>query len=292
MEIRERTVVSSDGRHLDVMDTGTVGDPPVVVHHGTPGAKRLFPGWLADAESKGIRLIGYSRPGYGASTRQAGRSVASAAQDLAAIADQLQISRLASWGYSGGGPHVLGCASLLPDLVVAAAAIASVAPYGAEGLDFMGGMGETNIEEFGAVLEGEASIRPIHEAAVAELPDDVEGMIVLMESILSPPDQAAIRDHLGDWFVGILVDAVSQGVDGWVEDDLAFVQPWGFDLADIQVPLQLWQGKHDLMVPSSHGRWLAAKLPRAEWHYLPDSGHLTLLVDQVPLIHSWLLEHF
>ncbi|HVC22783.1 MAG TPA: alpha/beta hydrolase [Candidatus Dormibacteraeota bacterium] len=292
MEIRKRSVPALDGRRLDVIDCGKVGDPAVVVHHGTPGAKQLFGGWLADADEKGIRLIGYSRPGYGASTRAPGRAVGDAAVDVAAIADQLEISRLATWGYSGGGPHALSCAGLLGDRVVATAAIACPAPYGAEGLDFLAGMGQANIEEFEAVLQGEASIRPLHEAAAQAMPTSVEGMIGEMKSILSAPDQAAIREHLGSWFVSILTEAVSEGADGWIDDDLAFVSPWGFELAEVSVPLQLWQGQHDLMVPSLHGHWLAAKLPEADWHYLPDAGHLTLLVDQVPLIHAWLLEHF
>jgi pimeloyl-ACP methyl ester carboxylesterase len=176
--------------------------------------------------------------------------------------------------------------------VVAAATIASPAPYGAEGLDFLAGMGQANVEEFQAILEGEAATRPLHEAAAQGMPVTVEGTIEEMESILSPPDQAAIREHLGDWFVSILAEAVCAGADGWIDDDLAFVRPWGFELAGIRVPLQLWQGQHDLMVPLAHGQWLAAKLPQAEWHYLPDAGHLSLLVEQVPAVHAWLLEHF
>lgn len=292
MEIRERILETRQGRRLDVIDGGKLGDPAVLVHHGTPGARQLFQGWLSDAEEKGIRLIGYSRPGYGRSTRSPGRSVSAAADDVAAIADHLEISRLATWGYSGGGPHALSCAALLGDRVVAAATIASPAPYGAEGLDFLAGMGQANVEEFQAILEGEAATRPLHEAAAQGMPVTVEGMIEEMESILSPTDQAAMREHLGDWFVSILAEAVCAGADGWIDDDLAFVRPWGFELAGIRVPLQLWQGQHDLMVPLAHGLWLAAKLPQAEWHYLPDAGHLSLLVEQVPAVHAWLLEHF
>ncbi|MGA7173670.1 MAG: alpha/beta fold hydrolase [Candidatus Dormiibacterota bacterium] len=292
MRVRELQVTAADGRLLDVVECGEIGDPTVVVHHGTPGARGLFDGWQRDAEQKGIRLIGYSRPGYGASTRSPGRSARQAADDTLAIAEQLELSKLATWGYSGGGPHALSCAALLPDLVVAASTIASVAPYGAEGLDFLAGMGEGNVEEFAAILGGEAVTRPMHEAAVAAMATTVEGVIEEMGSVRSPPDRAAIREHLGDWMVSLFREAFEHGADGWIDDDLAFVDPWGFELSEIRVPLQLWQGQHDLMVPRGHGEWLAAHLPKAEWHYLPDSGHLTLLVDQVPLIHQWLLEHF
>jgi len=292
VEVRERQIEIPGKRRLDVIDTGKVGDPAVLVHHGTPGAGELFSGWIADAERRGIRLIGYSRPGYGASTRSTGRQVSEAASDVAAIADQLQISKLATWGYSGGGPHALSCAATLPDLVVAAATVASVAPYDAEGLDYLAGMGEGNVEEFDAILQGEAASRPLYEAAVAAMPTTVEGVVDEMASVLSPPDRAAIREHLGEWMLAMFADAFAQGADGWLDDSLAFVRPWGFEPAQIRVPLQLWQGQHDLMVPPTHGHWLAGRLPKAEWHYLPDSGHLTLLVDQVPLIHEWLLAHF
>lgn len=292
MKVRELEIETSAGRRLEVLDCGEIGQPAVVVQHGTPGAATLFPEWLADAERRGIRLIGYSRPGYGGSTRAKGRNVSDAASDLARIADQLSLARLATWGYSGGGPHVLAAAAHLPGLVVAAAAIASPAPYGAEGLDFLAGMGEANVEEFAAVLEGEAAIRPLHEAAAATPAKTAEEVVESMASVLSPVDRAAIRDQLGDWLVSLLSRAVAAGADGWIDDDLAFVAPWGFELSQISVPLQLWQGQHDLMVPSSHGRWLAERLPQADAHFLSEAGHLTLLVNQVPLIHQWLLEHF
>ncbi|MGC2191354.1 MAG: alpha/beta fold hydrolase [Candidatus Dormiibacterota bacterium] len=292
MQLRELQIETADGRKLELVDSGQVGYPAVVVHHGTPGGRLLFDGWLADAERRGIRLIGYSRPGYGESTRLPGRSVRAAADDLAAIADQLKLSKLATWGYSGGGPHALSCAAQLPDLVVAAATIASVAPYDAEGLDYLAGMGEANVEEFDTILKGEAATRPFHEAAVAASPTTVEGVVEYMDSLLSPPDRAAVREHLGEWMLALFAEGLSHGPDGWIDDDLAFVQPWGFELSEIRVPLQLWQGQHDLMVPAGHGRWLAAQLPEAEWHFLPDSGHLSLLVEQVPLLHQWLLAHF
>lgn len=292
MQVREVQVETADGRILDVVDAGRVGDPAVVVHHGMPGAKGLYQGWTEDAERRGLRLIGYSRPGFGSSTRSKGRKVAQVSGDVAEIADHLKLQKLATWGYSAGGPHVLSCAAQLPDLVVAAATIASVAPYDAEGLDYLAGMGEGNVKEFDAVLAGEETLRPLVEAEVAEMASDVDGLIEGMGSVLSDPDRAAVRDHLGEWMVSLFVDAFKQGGDGWIDDNLALVGPWGFDLTAIRVPLQLWQGQQDLMVPATHGQWLASQLPQADLHYLPEAGHLTLLVDQVPLVHQWLLEHF
>ncbi len=291
MESQHREVRLAEGRVLEVVDTGGEGRPVILIHHGTPGGADLFAGWVADAERRGVRLIGYARPGYRGSSREAGRSVSGAAADVRAIAEALGIRRLATYGFSGGGPHALACAALLPDLVAAAAALASVAPYGAEGLDYLEGMGEGNVEEFKTVLQGgEPALRAGYAKLAANPPTDVEQLLGEMSSILSPPDREVIRRTLGHWMLDGMGDALRQGLDGWVDDDLAFVKPWGFEVSAIRVPLQLWQGEQDLMVPAGHGRWLASQLPRAEWTQLPEAGHLTLLVDQVPAVHAWLLE--
>src|SRR3954465_7161867 len=148
------------------------GDPdglPVVVHHGTPASGLLYAVHVELAREQGIRLIGYDRPGYGPSDRHIGRSVADAASDVSAIADSLGLDRYGSWGISGGGPHVLACAALCDERLVAAASLAAVAPYGAQGLDWLEGMGEENHVEFGKTLEGEAALRPYLEQAAPEL---------------------------------------------------------------------------------------------------------------------------
>lgn len=159
----ELDVALGDGRTLHVYDEGDPGGVAVVFHHGTPACGRLHPHDIADARERGIRLIGFDRAGYGASSASPGRSVADVAADVAALLDSLGADRFATWGHSGGGPHALACAALLPDRCVAAAALASIASYGAEGLDWVAGMGELNVEEFGLALDGgeahEASLR-------------------------------------------------------------------------------------------------------------------------------------
>ncbi|MGH7667379.1 MAG: alpha/beta fold hydrolase [Candidatus Dormibacteria bacterium] len=289
---RELQLETPDGRLLDVIDCGPAGAPTVLVQHGTPGSRLLLPEWLEDAESRGIRLVGYSRPGYGSSSRRAGRQVVQAATDVALIAERLKVTRLATWGYSGGAPHVLACAARLPQLVVAAAAVSTVVPYGAEGIDFLEGMGQGNVEEFHAALAGQATLRPLLEASSNEVPRTVAGFLEAMDSILSAPDREVMRSQLGDLLVASFDEALSRGLDGWIDDDLAFVRPWGFELAEIGVPLQLWQGGQDRMVPPAHGRWLARQLPAAESHQLPEAGHLSPLLEQAPAIHDWLLAHF
>src|SRR5215210_4113062 len=142
MNTHDRTISTEHGYKLRIIEAGQSDGIPILVHNGTPGSRLLYHPWVKDAETRGIRLISYDRPGYGGSTPQPGRTVASAANDVAAIANELELSRLSVWGVSGGGPHALACAALLPNLVVAAAALASPAPYQADGLDWLAGMGE------------------------------------------------------------------------------------------------------------------------------------------------------
>jgi pimeloyl-ACP methyl ester carboxylesterase len=280
-------VATPDGRTLRVHLAGAEDGFPVLAHHGTPSAGILYDAW-ADA---GVRLIGYDRPGYGGSTRHAGRSIADAVDDVRAIAKALGIDRLATWGISGGGPHALACAALAPDLVTAAACIAGPVPYGAEGVDFLEGMGEANVQEFEAVLAGEEELRPLLERDAAEMTSGgSEGMKSVLATLLSPVDEAAANGPLGDFLYQTMELGLRPGVDGWLDDDLAFVEDWGFDPAAIDVPLLLLQGAQDKFVPASHFEWLAAHIPVAEARLEPGHGHLTLAEGEIGAVHEWLLE--
>lgn len=292
-EHKKYMVTLPDGRKLEVVEAGDEKGRAVIVHDGTPSAAGLLTEHAADAAGKGLRLITYGRPGYGGSTRDAGRTVASAAKDTAALADELGIERFAAWGISGGGPHALACAALLGDRVTAAACLAGVAPYTADGLDFMAGMGEDNVEEFGAALEGEEKLRGfLDEQASGMLDLSPQQMAEFMSTLLSGPDKAVFNGSFGEQLAKSMQDAVRGGVDGWLDDDLAFTKPWGFSPSDIQVPLQIWQGEHDKMVPYSHGEWLMKAVPQAENHLNDEDGHLTLYVNRVPEVHEWLASKF
>jgi pimeloyl-ACP methyl ester carboxylesterase len=201
-----------------------------------------------------------------------------------------EIDRCGSWGISGGGPHVLACAALLPDRVAAAASLAAVAPYDVDGLDWTAGMGESNIVETNATLAGRAELEPLLEAEAAEMRvAEAEEVRAIMASLLTPVDAAVLTGELAEFFVTCSRDALAPGIEGWVEDDLAFMEPWGFDPADIQVPLLIWHGEHDLFVPPTHGRWLAARVPAAEARISDEDGHLTLATRRVPDVHEWLV---
>jgi pimeloyl-ACP methyl ester carboxylesterase len=287
-----RSVTTLDGRTLTVREGGDPQGLPVLAISGTPGSSMLYGPHARDAAEQGIRLFSYDRPGYGGSTRLKGRMVADCAADIAAVCDALDIERLGVWGISGGGPHALAAAALLPDRVIAAAALASVAPYDAEGLDFLAGMGEQNVKEFGEIFEGE----DVHRASMEKNREDLlsatpEQLVELWQTLLGPSDREVATGTLAAFLLDHIRAGIDQGGDGWIDDDIAFVTPWGFDLASIRVPVQLWQGEQDMFVPFGHGVWLAAHVPGVDAQLTAEDGHLTLGEHRVPEVHRWLMKH-
>jgi pimeloyl-ACP methyl ester carboxylesterase len=282
-----------DGRTLRVYEAGDPEGVPTVVHHGTPMSGALYEPHVAAAEAASVRLIGYDRPGYGGSARREGRSVADAAADVRALAELLGLDRVVTWGISGGGPHALACAALLPDLVVAAASLAAVAPIDAEGLDWTAGMGEENLEEFAAVRAGEA-VLDAHLDAQREalLQIGADHLVSAWESLLSPVDRAVLTGGLADYALASAQAALEPGTDGWRDDDLAFDRPWGFSVETIETPVLLWHGTHDLFVPISHGEWLTARIPGVDARLTEEDGHLTLIERRIPDVHAWLAARF
>jgi pimeloyl-ACP methyl ester carboxylesterase len=288
----ELDVTLRDGRSLHVYDEGDPGGVPIVVHNGTPSSGELYAPHVEDARTRGLRQISYARAGYGASTTKPGRTVGDVANDIADMLDSLGVDRFATWGISGGGPHALACAALLGDRCVAAASLASPAPFDAEGLDWIAGQGDGNVAEWEAALAGPDVLEPLLREDAAEMlaatPDEMRDVML---SVLTPVDQASMTGEFGAYLHATLRGGLADRVDGWRDDNIAFTKPWGFDLSVIRIPVLLWQGVHDLMVPPSHGRWLAERIPGVEAHISEDDGHLTLLDLRVPEVHGWLLEH-
>jgi pimeloyl-ACP methyl ester carboxylesterase len=232
------------------------------------------------AAERGLRLVLYSRPGYDGSTPDPGRRVADAAADTAAVLDALGVGRFLSIGASGGGPHALACAARLPGRCLAAATMAGVAPYGAEGLDWLHGMGPENVAEFQAALAGKEALASFLEPAARELAS-VTGADVAagLGDLASAADKAALTGEYGDYLAASFRAAVARGVAGWRDDDLAFTADWGFTMTEAgqSAPVAVWQGDQDMMVPYAHGQWLAAHIPGARAHLLAGEGHLTLM---------------
>jgi pimeloyl-ACP methyl ester carboxylesterase len=288
-----RAVGTAGGRTLTVREGGDPGGVPVLVHYGTPASSLLYEPHADDAAAKGIRLISYDRPGYGGSTRAAGRTIADCSKDVAAVCDALGVERLCVWGVSGGGPHALATAALLPDRVAAAGVLASVAPFDADGLDWLAGMGEQNVEEFGAALAGEDALRVVlerdRESLLATTP---EQLVDVLTTLLGPADREALTGRAAAFLLDSARAGIESSLDGWVDDDLAFARPWGLELASIRVPVLLWQGEQDRFVPPAHGAWLAEHVPGVEARLTADDGHITLTERRVPEVHAWLLERY
>jgi len=284
------TISTKDGREIRVSEAGRLDGVPVLVLRGTPQSQLLYDGWVKDAEARGIRLIGYERPGYGRSTPQPGRTVATAAKDVATIAKELGLKRLAVWGISGGGPHAFACAALLPELVVSAAVLASPAPYPAEGLDYFAGMGESNVAEFRAALKGRKACEEFVEAEAAELLGaDSETLVQAFRSLLCPVDAEVLTTEFANFVIRSVHEGIGERRSGWVDDEMAFIAPWGFDLSEIRIPVLVMHGEQDQMVPVSHAKWLAGGIRNADLRVLPDDGHLSLSARRIPDVHGWLL---
>jgi pimeloyl-ACP methyl ester carboxylesterase len=266
-----------DGRSLDVAVSGPEGGTPLVFHHGTPGSVCQFRAIQRAAHDRGLRLVTFSRPGYGASTRQPRRRVVDAAADVAAVLAHLGAPRCVVAGWSGGGPHALATGARLGDRVAGVLCIAGIAPYGCPDLDYLDGMGEQNIDEFGLALRGEEALRPWLAAEAQGLRDtDAAGVLEGLTTLLSEVDRAVLTAEFGQDMAAGFTEGLGTGVDGWVDDDLAFVAGWGFTLAEITVPTFVWQGSEDLMVPFAHGEWLAANVPGATAHLQQGEGHLSI----------------
>lgn len=278
---RQTQLQLPDGRSLDIFECGPSDGQTLVFHHGTPGSRSPFRAFTSAADRLGLRFVAFSRPGYGDSTRVPGRCVADVAADTEAVLNALGVAHCLVVGWSGGGPHALACAALLSDRVEAALIIAGVAPYPAEGLEWMAGMGDGNIVEFGMAMQGEAVLRPYLEEQREHIRHitamDVESALL---SVLSPVDQAVLTRDLAEDLAANFREAMRTSAGGWLDDDLAFVKSWGFSLLDVAAPILLWQGTDDLMVPFEHGKWLAARMPSAKTHLLEGEGHLSIAVGR------------
>jgi pimeloyl-ACP methyl ester carboxylesterase len=284
-------VTLSDGRVLEARVTGPADGALLVFHHGSPGAAVPFPTLENAAAERGIRLVQYSRPGFGGSTRHEARTVGDCAADVAVLADHLGTERFLTAGWSGGGPHALACAALLPERVTAAATIAGVAPYDAEGLDWTAGMGEDNQIEYPmAANDPDAHLAWIRQEAEGLATIRAEDIVASLRSIISDVDEASLTGGFGRFVADSFHAAFRDGSWGWRDDDLAFVAPWGFGLSRIHVPVTIWQGRHDLMVPFAHGEWLLGHIPSARSGLRPEHGHLSLLVGSIGEILDDLLE--
>ena len=262
----ETDVQVGGGRTLHVYDTGEDPDHPLTVlwHHGTPNIGVPPLPLFSASDRLGIRWVSYDRPGYGGSSPAPGRTVASAAASAIAVTDALGIERFAVMGHSGGSPHAMACAALLPDRVFAVVAISGLAPYGAEGLDWYAGMAAGGVASLSAAAEGRQA-KERYEASESDL-----------DFGFVPADEAAL---LGEWswFLDVVRPALAAGPGPLIDDDLAYVSAWGFDPAAVRASILLVHGEDDRVVPSTHSAWLAVRCRTSELWLRPGEGHVSVM---------------
>jgi pimeloyl-ACP methyl ester carboxylesterase len=282
-------VATAGGRRLAVNEAGDLRAQPVFFLHGTPGSRVGPLPREQELRERGVRLISFDRPGYGGSDRLVSRTVGDVASDVATIADALGVGQFAVLGRSGGGPHALACAALLPDRVTRAAALVSLAPWGAEGLDWFGGMTHSNVDAYTTAASDPDVLSMRLVQAAAKIKADPASHV----AVLSPEMPGADRRIVADGDVRALLaqnfaEALRNSADGWIDDVLAFCSHWGFEVSDISRPVLLWHGGEDVFSPVTHTRWLAERIPGALAETPPDRAHFGAL-EVAPDVLSWLV---
>ncbi len=272
------TLKLTDGRFLEYFDNGISSTSAIVFHHGTPAHASLWSSWLELAASRGIRALSYSRAGYGISDRNEGRTVHSNNGDIRELLDSFGIRDFISIGWSGGGPHALATATL--DGSKGVITLASVGQFGVDDLDFLAGMGPENEVEFGEALKGEAEIAAWMENNGHQFKEVTDNDIrQALGGLIGDVDKKALEGVIADEYATSNRKGLAVSFDGWIDDDIAFVHPWGFNLNEISLPVLIWQGDDDFMVPHAHSYWLEKHIPTGTLHFIPGHGHISLIAD-------------
>ena len=283
------TVRAKDGRCLVAESWGAPHGTPVFLLHGTPGS-RLGPRPRVPLLYRlGIRLIAYDRPGYGGSDRHRGRRVADAASDVDSIADALGLDRFAVIGRSGGGPHALACAALMPQRVTRAAVLVGLAPRDAEGLDWYAGMTPSNVVEYTTAEAGHDTLAAHIDPRARAVQADPASMLPILDPELPESDRRVVADFgIRTMLRSNFAEALRTSGVGWIDDCLAFTSPWGFDLADIDKPLLLWHGDEDVFSPVGHTLWLSEQIKSATLVVKPGVAHFGA-VAVLPEVLRWVI---
>ncbi len=285
------TVVrAGDGRALTFESWGAPDGVPVFLMHGTPGSRSGPHPRHSVLYRLGIRLIAYDRPGYGGSDPLLGRSVAHAAADVEVIADHLELDRFAVVGRSGGAPHALACAALLPDRVTRAAVLVSLAPRNADGLDWYSGMTPSNVVEYRSAEAGYQVLAARIGTYADRIRRDPTSALPFDAADLPAPDRKVFSDFgIRTMLVDNFSEALKVSYKGWIDDAMSFTAAWGFRVEEILPPVLLWHGELDVFSPVAHTRWLADRIPGASLILDGNSAHFGAMAV-LPRVLNWLAQ--
>lgn len=275
-------ITAPDGRALEVLVAGPGDGFPLVFHHGTPQGAVVYPHLERPALERNLRVISYSRPGYGSSTPRddgsTSATVADDARDVAVILDHLDVGEFVTLGWSGGGPRSLACAAVLPGRCQAATCLVGIVPNAEYDGDIHDGMGPENVEEYTAAFTSVEALEAFLERAAEGMSSvSADDIVAELGGLLPEVDKQALSGELAEYLALSMRRAMLQGIRGWRDDDLTHIRPWGFSVRDLTIPTAVWQGTEDLMVPFAHAEWLAANIPGVRRHFVEGEGHISLL---------------
>jgi len=250
-----------------------------MLFHGLPGT-RLSWGLLPEEPfPPTLRIIAPDRPGYGGSDPKPDRTLIAWAEDVAALAENLELTRFGIVGVSGGGPGALACAYKMPERLERVGVVAGAAPTDAPGVF----QGMSGINRFFMRLAWRAPrISKLNTRFLAwVIRRDPGRYIDLMQRKVHDVDRAVLaQPGVRDMLVRDFTEALRRGGQGMVDDMAAnHGRPWGFAVDQIEVPVQFWYAALDSSVPPAMGEYLAEQVPASEFRLVENAGHLW------PLIH-------
>jgi pimeloyl-ACP methyl ester carboxylesterase len=279
-----------DGRRLGYAEYGDPDGKPVLHFHGFPSSRHE--GCFAASDEIATRLharvLVVERPGFGLSDFQAGRRIVDWVEDVQEFADALYIESFALLGFSGGGPYVAACAWKIPQRIRRAGIISGTRPLNKPGA--LRGMDP--IDRLSLVLARRAPglLGLVYRWLARGIQHNPVGFFSQYARALSANDKTVLaQPDVQDMFKNALVEAFRTGANGVIWDSVLITRPWGFSLQDISMPISLWQGEADNVVPPSHGRYLCEALPNCQSRFYPDEGHVSMLINLFDEILSTLV---
>lgn len=264
-----------DGRKLGYAEFGDPDGDVLLWFHGTPGArKQVPPSTPVEARARSLRVICVERPGIGMSTHDPDRTLASWSRDVEGLADSLGIDRFCVAGLSGGGPHALTVAHDLGDRVMGAAVLGGLGPV-------VGDEAPGGFLDFPFIARGARVLPLLVEPIGAGLARIIPALIPFREKVLDLYSRVAPASdrpvfavpEFRDMFLVDLIDSGRRQMRALLTDAHVFMQPWHFSLRDIAVPVTIWHGGADGIVPMHHGQYMAELIPGAEFVSVPGEGH-------------------